>query len=96
MMAAPLAGIVFWILVTLALYVSIPPEFALHFDSAAGFALAALALLSFSLAWPKQLTRTVQLRAYVHFGYWHPMDTLRDPNFLEDEWTNGRAKWRVW
>jgi glucose-1-phosphate cytidylyltransferase len=32
----------------------------------------------------------------VHHGFWHPMDTLRDRNFLEDEWANNRAKWRVW
>ncbi len=42
------------------------------------------------------LTRANQLRAYVHRGFWHPMDTLRDRNFLEDEWERGTARWRVW
>jgi glucose-1-phosphate cytidylyltransferase len=37
-----------------------------------------------------------QLRAYVHSGFWHPMDTLRDRVFLEEEWNSGRAKWRKW
>jgi len=37
-----------------------------------------------------------QLRAFSHHGFWHPMDTLRDKNFLEEEWTSGRAKWRTW
>ncbi|QQO23102.1 glucose-1-phosphate cytidylyltransferase [Bradyrhizobium diazoefficiens] len=44
----------------------------------------------------EQLARTDQLRAFVHHGFWHPMDTLRDRNYLEDEWANNRAKWRVW
>lgn len=37
-----------------------------------------------------------EMRAYLHHGFWHPMDTLRDKMFLEDEWTSGRAKWRRW
>jgi glucose-1-phosphate cytidylyltransferase len=37
-----------------------------------------------------------QLRAYVHDGFWQPMDTLRDKNFLEELWANGRAPWKVW
>ena len=37
-----------------------------------------------------------QLRAFFHDGFWHPMDTLRDKTFLEDEWATGRAKWKVW
>jgi glucose-1-phosphate cytidylyltransferase len=42
------------------------------------------------------LTRRNELRAFVHRGFWHPMDTLRDRNFLEDEWERGTARWRVW
>ena len=37
-----------------------------------------------------------ELRAFVHRGFWYPMDTLRDKNYLEEEWSAGRAKWRVW
>ncbi len=37
-----------------------------------------------------------ELRAYVHHGFWHPMDTLRDRTYLEEEWTAGRARWRIW
>ncbi|MDN4986739.1 glucose-1-phosphate cytidylyltransferase [Bradyrhizobium sp. WYCCWR 13022] len=44
----------------------------------------------------EQLARGDDLRAYVHHGFWHPMDSLRDRNFLEEEWANNRAKWRVW
>ncbi|SHL52996.1 glucose-1-phosphate cytidylyltransferase [Bradyrhizobium lablabi] len=42
------------------------------------------------------LARTDQLRAFVHHGFWHPMDTLRDRTFLEEQWESGAAKWRVW
>ncbi|MDR3467818.1 MAG: glucose-1-phosphate cytidylyltransferase [Xanthobacteraceae bacterium] len=42
------------------------------------------------------LAQTDQLRAYVHRGFWHPMDTLRDRNFLEQQWSEGTASWRVW
>jgi glucose-1-phosphate cytidylyltransferase len=44
----------------------------------------------------EQLARSDQLRAFVHPGFWHPMDTLRDRNYLEEEWANNRARWRVW
>lgn len=37
-----------------------------------------------------------QLMAYAHRGFWQPMDTLRDKNFLEDLWSSGRAPWKCW
>lgn len=42
------------------------------------------------------LARDDQLRAYAHHNFWHPMDTLRDKHFLEEEWASGRAKWKKW
>jgi glucose-1-phosphate cytidylyltransferase len=42
------------------------------------------------------LTARDELRAYVHDSFWHPMDTLRDRNFLEAEWTSGKARWQLW
>ena len=42
------------------------------------------------------LAASDQMRAYVHNGFWHPMDTLRDRTFLEEEWNSGRAKWKTW
>lgn len=42
------------------------------------------------------LVRASKLRAFVHDGFWHPMDTLRDRNFLEDEWKSGHSRWKVW
>ena len=42
------------------------------------------------------LARDDQLRAYRHEGFWHPMDTLRDRQFLEEKWSSGAAQWRLW
>lgn len=36
------------------------------------------------------------LAAYIHEGFWQPMDTLRDKLLLEDLWASGRAPWKVW
>ena len=32
----------------------------------------------------------------VAYGFWQPMDTLREKNHLEDLWASGRAPWKVW
>lgn len=37
-----------------------------------------------------------QLAAWQHHGFWQPMDTLRDKNYLEDLWLQGRAPWKTW
>jgi glucose-1-phosphate cytidylyltransferase len=44
----------------------------------------------------ESLARQDQLRAYVHRGFWHPMDTLRDRTFLEEQWLSGKAAWKSW
>ena len=37
-----------------------------------------------------------ELRAFIHHGFWHPLDTLRDKNFLEESWQRGDAPWKLW
>ncbi|WP_343567427.1 glucose-1-phosphate cytidylyltransferase [Sphingobacterium sp.] len=37
-----------------------------------------------------------QLRAFRHQGFWKPMDALRDRIELEEMWTKGEAKWKIW
>jgi glucose-1-phosphate cytidylyltransferase len=37
-----------------------------------------------------------QLSAYRHYGFWQPMDTLREKMMLEELWQSGRAPWRQW
>lgn len=42
------------------------------------------------------LAREGQLSAFVHRGFWHPMDTLRDKVHLEELWNGGSPPWKVW
>ena len=44
----------------------------------------------------ESLAQSGQLSAYRHYGFWQPMDTLRDRNVLEKYWQNGDAPWKVW
>ena len=44
----------------------------------------------------ERLAREHQLSAYVHDGFWAPMDTLRDKLRLEDLWQSGKAPWKRW
>ncbi len=37
-----------------------------------------------------------ELFAFKHFGFWRPMDTLRDKKLLNDLWNNNQAKWKTW
>ena len=43
-----------------------------------------------------QLTQMGELMAFEHSGFWQPMDTLRDKNYLEDLWASGSAPWKKW
>ena len=43
-----------------------------------------------------RLAREGSLRAYFHRGFWQPMDTLREKNYLERLWEQGTAPWKVW
>jgi glucose-1-phosphate cytidylyltransferase len=44
----------------------------------------------------EQLAHAGKLAAYKHDGFWQPMDTLRDRIVLEEQWSSGRARWKVW
>lgn len=44
----------------------------------------------------ERLAREGQLSAYLHHGFWQPMDTLRDKQHLEELWQSGSAPWKVW
>ncbi|MEA3386554.1 MAG: glucose-1-phosphate cytidylyltransferase [Thermodesulfobacteriota bacterium] len=44
----------------------------------------------------KDLVRDDQLSAFPYKGFWHPMDTLRDKNYLEKLWVSGNAPWKIW
>lgn len=44
----------------------------------------------------QRLAREGQISAYLHEGFWQPMDTLRDKLHLEDLWSSGMAPWKIW
>jgi glucose-1-phosphate cytidylyltransferase len=44
----------------------------------------------------ERLATEGQLSAYQHRGFWHPMDTLRDRNHLEELWATGNPPWKTW
>ena len=44
----------------------------------------------------ERLAAQGQLSAFLHRGFWQPMDTLRDKTHLEELWKSGRAPWKVW
>ncbi len=44
----------------------------------------------------EKLSADGELFAYRHHGFWQPMDTLRDKNYLEGLWSSGTPPWKVW
>lgn len=51
-----------------------------------------------STLWEKEpmehLSKDGKLAAYFHYGFWQPMDTLRDKMHLEAIWEPGNAPWK--
>jgi glucose-1-phosphate cytidylyltransferase len=43
-----------------------------------------------------KLAEMGQMMSFVHTGFWQPMDTLRDKNYLEELWETDNASWKVW
>lgn len=37
-----------------------------------------------------------EMMAFEHYGFWQPMDTLRDKNYLEELWDAAQAPWKTW
>jgi glucose-1-phosphate cytidylyltransferase len=44
----------------------------------------------------QRLAENEQMSAFLHRGFWQPMDTLRDKNYLEELWQSGKAPWKCW
>ena len=44
----------------------------------------------------ENLAKDGQLMAFKHQGFWQPMDTLRDKNYLEELWKIDKAPWKTW
>jgi glucose-1-phosphate cytidylyltransferase len=37
-----------------------------------------------------------QISAYKHYGFWRPMDTLKDKQDLNKMWNENNALWKIW
>ena len=44
----------------------------------------------------ERLAKENQLSAFKHDGFWQPLDTLRDKNYLDDLWNSDKAFWKKW
>lgn len=44
----------------------------------------------------RRLATDGKLGAYKHYGFWMPMDTLRDKQRLDALWAQGKAPWKKW
>jgi len=53
-----------------------------------------------STSWEREalekLSNSNQLVAFKHSGFWYAMDTLREKNYLDELWNNGKAPWKIW
>jgi len=43
-----------------------------------------------------QIAKAGQLSAFRDTGFWHPMDTLRDKHYLEQQWMSDKPAWKQW
>jgi glucose-1-phosphate cytidylyltransferase len=44
----------------------------------------------------ESLAAAGELAAWVHRGFWQPMDTMRDNQLLNGLWNSGAAPWKLW
>ncbi|MEG1574297.1 MAG: glucose-1-phosphate cytidylyltransferase [Bacteroidales bacterium] len=42
------------------------------------------------------IARAGKMHAYLHNGFWSPMDTMRDNTVLNEMWDSGNAPWKIW
>jgi len=44
----------------------------------------------------QSLAKDGELMSFDHEGFWQPMDTMKDKNYLNDLWDTDKAPWKVW
>lgn len=52
--------------------------------------------LIFEKAPIENIVENGQMMVYKHQGFWHPMDTSRDYQLLNQLWTQNEAPWKTW
>jgi glucose-1-phosphate cytidylyltransferase len=44
----------------------------------------------------EKLVADGQLHSYQHEGFWQPMDTYQETQYLNKIWAEGKAPWKIW
>lgn len=44
----------------------------------------------------ENLVKDGEMTSFFHRGFFQPMDTLREKNYLENLWESGKAPWKIW
>lgn len=44
----------------------------------------------------RRIAAESRLGAYLHEGFWQPMDTFQEFNLLNNLWDSGKAPWKIW
>lgn len=44
----------------------------------------------------ENMAKDGELFSYKHYGFWKPMDTLRDNKVLNEMWEKDKADWKIW
>jgi glucose-1-phosphate cytidylyltransferase len=42
------------------------------------------------------IAKAGKMQAYKHYGFWKPMDTMRDNVELNEMWNKNQAPWKIW
>lgn len=50
----------------------------------------------FEMAPMKRIVADGQMNAYRHEGFWQPMDTFQESQYLNRLWNEGKAPWKLW
>ena len=43
-----------------------------------------------------KISELKELMAFEHNGFWQPMDTMRERDYLDMLWRDKKAPWKVW
>lgn len=44
----------------------------------------------------ESIAKSGQMMAFKHYGFWRPMDTLKDKSDLNNIWNKNNAPWKIW
>lgn len=44
----------------------------------------------------RNLVKAGQVNAFEHFGFWHPMDNMKEKIELNELWKSNKAPWKIW